>query len=82
MLGLEQGVAVLSREGCSGPGCPSTTKSGPPGKMGRSGGDCENVAYVEGWQCCLRALIWVKLVIWVNVASDDIYDSMYPTVTV
>ena len=54
-------LSVLSREGCSGPGCPSTTKSGPPGKMGRGGGDCENVAYVEGWQCCLRALIWGQL---------------------
>lgn len=50
-------LSVLSREGCSGPGCPSTTKSGPPGKMGRGGGDCENVAYVEARQCCLRALI-------------------------
>lgn len=31
-------LSVLSREGCSGPGCPSTTKSGPPGKMGQGGG--------------------------------------------
>lgn len=54
-------LSVLSREGYSGPGYPSTTKSGPPGEMGQGREDFKNVAYVEGQQCCLGLLIWGQL---------------------